>query len=233
MNDVERVKFPGSTTHLNRQSGLAFYVRCELPGGQPTLQITTDETWRVRRNPEGRWNAADFADADWATAQPLPAGVTPVDEGPGLEPLTRKDFANLPVELGPQLSPAVSTAAHVGEIRASLLAADPLQVALDRPNREIVVPVRGSAATTIQALELTNGATLNWRLEKASLKFAPEAVRDSAAWLDRIYRHALGRAPSLAESAVAAEILGQPVKPEGVADFLWTLVNLPEFQLIN
>ena len=52
-------------------------------------------------------------------------------------------------------------------IRASLLAADPLQVALDRPNREIVMPARASAATTIQALELTNGATLNAKLQKA------------------------------------------------------------------
>jgi mono/diheme cytochrome c family protein len=232
MNDVERAKFLASLTHLNKVSGTAFYARIELKDSEP-LQITTDATWRVRRSPEGRWGAVDFADADWALAQPLPAGVTPVDEGPSLQPITRKDFANLPVELGPQLSPVVSTAAHVGEIRAALLAADPLQVALDRPNREIVTPVRLSVATTLQALELTNGSTLNAKLQKAAVKLAPEAKAAPAAWLEKVYRHALGRAPSPAELGIATEILGEPVSAEGVADFLWSLVNLPEFQLIN
>jgi mono/diheme cytochrome c family protein len=232
MNDVERPKFPGSVTHLNKLSGLAFYTRIELKDQEP-LQITTDETWRVQRNPDGPWAALNYRDADWALAQPLPAGVTPVDEGPSLEPITRKDFANLPVDLGPQLRPAVSTAAHVGEIRTSLLAADALQIALDRPNREIVTPVRANTATTIQALELTNGATLNAKLQKAATKFAPEASAAPAAWIDKTYRHALGRGPSPTELALATEILGRPVAPEGVADFLWMLVNHPEFQLIN
>jgi len=233
MNDVERKKFLGSVTHLNQRSGLAFYVRCALPGDNPSLQLTTDETWRVRRNPAGAWNTAAFSDATWKTAQPLPDGVAPVDEGPGLEPLTRKDFANMPVILGSQLSCAVSTAARAGAIRASLLAADPLQAALDRPNREVVIPARTTAATTIQALELTNGATLNGRLQRIAAKFSPEAARDPAGWLCRIYFHALGRLPTPEEQAVTLEMLGNPVKPDAVADVLWALVNLPEFQLIN
>ena len=127
----------------------------------------------------------------------------------------------------------MSTAAHVGEIRASLLASDPLQIALDRPNREIVTPVRLSAATTIQALELTNGATLNAKLQKAAAKFMAEATASPGAWLDEIYRHALGRRPSPAELGLATEILGKPVTAEGITDLLWMLVNHPEFQLIN
>ena len=127
----------------------------------------------------------------------------------------------------------MSTAAYAGRIRAALLASDPLQVALDRPNREIVIPVRANAATTIQALELTNGSTLNTRLQKAAAKLAPEAARDPAAWLDGIYRHTLSRMPSPVEREIAKELLGHPATPEGVADFLWVLVNLPEFQLIN
>ena len=30
MNDTERKNFPGSVTHLNVRSGLAFFLRCEL-----------------------------------------------------------------------------------------------------------------------------------------------------------------------------------------------------------
>ncbi len=232
MNDVERAKFPASLTHLNKQCGLAFYARLASPGSAP-MHITTDETWRVRRAPDGRWAVPEYADKDWAGAKALPAGVTPVDEGPSLEPLTRRDFANLPVELGPQLTPIVSTAAQAGRIRAALLASDPLQVALDRPNREFVVPARANAATTIQALELTNGSTLNARLQQAAAKFVPEAVLNSEVWLDRVYRHTLSRAPSPAERAIAGELLGSPATAESVADFLWVLLNLPEFQLIN
>ena len=206
---------------------------CLLPGEADAVQITSDETWRVRRNPDGGWNALTFADADWSMAQPLPPGVAPVDEGPGLEPLNRKDFANIPVELGPSLSPAVSTAAHVGKIRSPLLAADPVQVALDRPNREIVIPVRASAATTLQALELTNGGTLNAKLQHAATKSAPDAQRDPAAWLDRTFRTTLARPPSPAERDVTLTMLGAKPSPDALADFLWALVNLPEFQLIR
>jgi hypothetical protein len=233
MNDVERSKYPASLIHLNPRSGLAFYARLVPAGGGEPRQIVSDATWRVRRSPVGRWGAVDYSDSDWALAQPLPAGVTPIDEGPSLEPIHRQDFANLPVELGPQLIPIISTVAQPGHIRAALLAADPLQVALDRPNREVVIPARATAATTLQALELTNGITLDARLEKAAARLAPEAARDPQAWLDRIYRHALGRPPTSAEREIAGEMVGHPVTANGVADFLWAIVNLPEFQLIN
>ena len=44
--------------------------------------------------------------------------------------------------------------------RAGLVAANPLMLALGRPNREQVVTTRTSAATTLQTLELLNGPTL-------------------------------------------------------------------------
>lgn len=233
MNDEEKKKFPASLTHLNAQSGVAFYLRCVPRGGKEILEVRTDETWRVRRSPDGAWRTAEFSDGHWLPAAVLPEGALPVDEGPSLEPVTRKDFANLPVELGPQLKPAVSTAAQPGQLRAAFLAADPLQVALDRPNREVVVPVRASAATTIQALELTNGMTLDKKLQKAADILISKVRADTDGWLTRTFRHALGRAPSAAERSVALELLAAPAKREGVTDLLWTIVNHPEFQLIN
>lgn len=230
MNDAERKKFPASTEHLNKQSGIAFFLRCGLPN---PVDVVSDETWRVQRNPEGAWNAANLVDSTWALAKPLPDGVTPIDEGPGLEPISRKDFANMPVELGSQLSAAVGTASNVGKIRASMLAADPLQVALDRPNREVVIPARATAATTMQALELTNGATLDSRLQNAAARVSAEAAADPAKWVANIYRLTLSRDPSDTERQLALELLGQQPKPESVADLLWAIVNLPEFQLIN
>ena len=66
-------------------------------------------------------------------------------------------------------------------IRAALVAADPLTTALGRPNREQVVTVRSTAATTLQGLELTNGETLAHILERGAkplLALEPVLVND-------------------------------------------------------
>ena len=233
MNEDERKKYPASTAHLNAQSGFAFYLKCTLPEGRAAFQLGTDETWRSRRNPEGAWTTVAYADAEWSPALPLPAGIAPVDEGPSLPPVTRKDFANIPVELGPQLGSAVSTAAQPGKVRAALLAADPLMVALDRPNREVVVPARANLSTTIQALELTNGATLNAKLQRAAANLVETAGTNPGALIDRLFRAALSRSPAAEERDAIRDFLGESPKAGPLADFLWSLVNHPEFQLIN
>jgi hypothetical protein len=151
-----------------------------------------------------------------------------------LPPIRRQDFANIPVDLGPPLRAACSTAAAglTGKMRASLLAADPLQVALDRPNREIVITSRSNTATTLQALELTNGSTLAKAIDRAAAKIA-ESEQSRILCVDRLYRETLGRGPREKECHVALELLGPKMTPAGVADLLWALLNLPEFQFIR
>ena len=227
------MKYPASITHLNAQSGLAFYLCCKSAEHKELQEVFTDETWRVRRNPEMPWDALDLADKNWASAKPLPDGIAPIDEGPALEPLTRRDFANLPVILGTQLAPAVSIIKQAAKIRASLLASDSLQSALDRPNREQIVTARPALPTTLQALELTNGKLLNRRLKTTAARLAPEAVKDPGLWVEKLYNQLLSRPPNAGERAIALELLSRPVAPAGVEDLLWVLVNLPEFQLIN
>ena len=95
------------------------------------------------------------------------------------------------------------------------------------------VPRSITAATTIQALELTNGATLDARLQSAAKKLQPDAAKDPAAWVARTYRTLLNREAAAEEKQIALELLGTEPKPEALADFLWAIVNLPEFQLIN
>ena len=233
MNSTERGQHPESINHLNKTPGLAFHTSIQLHGDRPPVQIGTDATWRVRRAPDATWADMKSPDKDWALAKPLPAGVAPVDEVPSLPPVRRRDFANIPVELGPILRPAVTTAAFAREIRAAMLAANPLEAALDRPNREVVMPARTTVATTIQALELTNGSTLDSMLKAAATKLAPDAAKNPAGWLDAVFRHLLSRSPTDEERKSALELLGPEPKPEAVADFLWAVVNLPEFQLIH
>jgi hypothetical protein len=231
LNDVEVRQYPASRNHLNAVSGVGFCLR--LQEGRSIRDIVTDDSWRVLRAPEGSWREAGYEDGEWLQAIALPPGVAPVDEGPGLPPIRRHDFANEPIELADPLRKATSTAAQPGHIRASLRGADTLMLALDRPNREQVMTSRLTAATTLQALELTHGNSLNDRLKRTAHTLLGSATNSPEAWIGEIYLHMLGRAPSAAELRLAREMLGTPVTQEGVADFLWTVTMLPEFDFIQ
>ncbi len=123
-------------------------------------------------------------------------------------------------------------AAHPGTIRASLVAADPLLVALARPNREQVVTTRPTVATTLQALELTNGETLAGVLKRGAESLLAAAPALEPNLIPGLYEKALGRKPTGPELQLALEMVGQPLQPTGVEDLLWSLAMLPEFQLI-
>ena len=115
--------------------------------------------------------------------------------------------------------------------RAALIHADPLLSALGRSNREQVVTDRPKLATTLQALELTNGTPLSTLLEKGVKKWS-ESAAEPAQLVEQVYRRALLRSPTAAELVLAGEVLGAPATPDGVEDLLWALIMLPEFQLI-
>jgi mono/diheme cytochrome c family protein len=154
-----------------------------------------------------------------------------VFRGPGIRRLSAEEFRDAVAQLtGIWYSKAEFPAAET-EIRCSLVAADPLAVALGRPNREQVVTSRADSATTLQALELTNGATLAGVLKRAALIMVefPTMTDDL---LERLYRRAFARSPTAAERALGEDLLGQPPQKDGVEDLLWAMVMLPEFQLI-
>lgn len=219
---------PQLAHHLNGRSGVAFYAKYWVGGA--AVELMTDATWKVRRAPEVDPTPATFDDTPWMSARQL-KGPAPMDEGPALEPSGKPSEPGM--DLGQRLPAAVAGAIRAGHIRAALRTSNPLLVALDRPNREVVVPVRSDVATTFQALELTNGATLDQTLKAASTRLLAEVAQDPAAWVEDAYLHALARKPTEAEKKAALETLGQPVKAEGVADVLWALSMLPEFQLVN
>ena len=118
-----------------------------------------------------------------------------------------------------------------GRTRSSLVPADPLMVALDRPNREQVVTVRQSIPTTLQALELTNGGTLNDTLKRGAAKLA--SSNDTKTLVQQTYTKAFSRKPGWTERRAASQLVGDgKPTPAGTEDFLWTIVMQPEFQLI-
>jgi len=119
-------------------------------------------------------------------------------------------------------------------VRAALVKSNELMRSLGRPNREQVVTTRSDILTTLEALDLSNGQVFNDILARgavALLKSRPTAKAEALA--DTIYLGALGHRPTAGELAASRELIGSPPTPEGLADLLWVLFTLPEFQLIR
>ena len=64
-----------------------------------------------------------------------------------------------------------------------------------------------------------------------SSKASPSASAD--ALIESVYLRRCRPPPTPAELATARELLGAPVTPDGLADLLWAVFMLPEFQLIR
>ncbi|MFP6737400.1 MAG: DUF1553 domain-containing protein [Planctomycetota bacterium] len=117
------------------------------------------------------------------------------------------------------------------EARSSLAFADQLQVALGRPNREQVVSRRESVATLLQALELTNGKTLDRIITWNSKQLLAQEHKSSARLIKAVYNRGLSREPSEAELDTLKALVGTPASAQGIEDLLWTILMHPEFQL--
>lgn len=168
----------------------------------------------VFRGPElKRMTAEEFLDAVWAIT-----GAGP-------------DKPNAPVK---GASARADEAEARPKVRASMVNSDLLMRSLGRPNREQVVTTRGDVLTTLQALDLSNGQILTDTVTQGAaniLKAEPEATPDQL--IESIYVQALCRRPTDDERATARELIGSPATPDGLADLLWVVFVLPEFQLIR
>ncbi|HZM05490.1 MAG TPA: DUF1549 domain-containing protein, partial [Candidatus Saccharimonadales bacterium] len=125
-------------------AGLYIYARVRGPERGPgkVMDFVSDASWVATDQETAGWEKPDFDAGAWKPIDVLGTG--------GMAPW----------RLSSTLIATQFSALHSGNVRAVLVAADPLQVALGRPNREQVVTTRATEATTLQALELTNGKTL-------------------------------------------------------------------------
>lgn len=115
--------------------------------------------------------------------------------------------------------------------RASLVKNDAFLTALGRPNRENVLTSRSTEANLLQALEVTNGERFNNTLRLGAKKWMAQ-YPDGEELIENVYIKALGRQPLEDEMEIALKVLGENPRAEHVEDFLWSVMLLPEFQLI-
>jgi hypothetical protein len=175
-------------------------------------EISTED-YVFRGSEVKRMTAEQFLDTIWQITGTAPAR------------------ADAPVKL-PAFEPGVPKGRQF--IRAALVRSDPLMRALGRPNREQVVTTRPDVLTTLQALDLSNGQILATQLNrgaagilKANAKIGSEKV------IELIYLEAFCRRPTPEEMEAAGPVVGTPPTVDGLADLLWCVLMLPEYQLIR
>lgn len=174
-----------------------------------------------------------------------PSGDDDVFRGPEIRRMTAEQFldaVNMVTLLAPdKISAPVkpppfdeSIPAERRFVRASLMKTDSLMQSLGRPPREQVVTTRPDQLTTLQAMDLANGKILDDLLTRGAnnlMRRLPKNDADAA--VDDVYRRALSRLPTPGERIAARELLGSPMTAPGVADLLWAVFMLPEFQLVR
>ena len=133
--------------------------------------------------------------------------------------------------------PLIEALAHISSpmppVRASLVKCDLLQRALGRPNREQIVSTRPEDLTTLEALDLANGAALSNALVTGAKRLAARKWDSPDALVAWLYTFAIARPPSPDELASARELLGATAGENGVQDLLWAVCMLPEFQIVR
>ena len=193
-------------------AGLWLGIRFQFADGS-TMDLVSDKSWKVSTDGSDGWSKPEFDDTTWRSASELGGA----------------DMA--PWGLAKRMKISGSVLAFGGRFRESMQNKTALTTALGRPNREQVTTERPSAATTLQALALTNGEVLSKLIKDGAAVLAEEGGEQQHL-AKRVFRAALGRAPNQAESAMLAELIRGDNAAESVEDVLWAVTMLPEFQLI-
>ena len=225
---IHGYNFPDTVTKKGLQfkgpnaAGLIANISIAYPEEDPDSQkwhsIGTDASWLWSRETQANWHTTEFDDSQWSKA----AITANANAAPW----------NISQNLLARLIAATEGQSHHGMTRTSLVNDDQLTRTLGRPNREQVLTRRSSVATTLQAIELTNGATLDTALKAGAGYWIQQKIESPQILLEKIYLQALSRIPSKTELKAGLFLLDGQVTSEGIQDILWIITMLPEFQLL-
>lgn len=203
-------------------AALFFQVNVSLKGGA-RVRMATDATWEWTKsvpNARGTFAAAGKAKAKAAEVVWQPVAL-----------VKSEAWRKAEVRMAEMLAGVDGTSSLPA--RASLMKSDMLQRALGRPNREQIVSMRPNELSTLEAIDLSNGQALTNLLAAGAAKLKKRSwssPEELARWL---YVSALSREPAPAELKVAAGMVGPNLSEQGIADLLWAVCMLPEFQTIR
>jgi len=93
--------------------------------------------------------------------------------------------------------------------------------------------MRPNELSTLEAIDLANGQAFTDLLGRGAANLLRRSWKSPDEFTQWLYVSALCRPPSPAELKVAQELLGPRLTEQGVADLLWAVCMLPEFQTIR
>jgi hypothetical protein len=152
-------------------------------------------------------------------------------------PLAKQDFLGRASqdELATALAKIDPPAANAGpSVRSALVKSTYLMRTLGRPNREQVVTTRPDLLTTLEALDLTNGPEFSELLTRGGETLNathPNWTTEQATQF--FFEQFTSRAATPLEVSQASEWLGEKPTAEGLADLMWSVLLLPDCQLVR
>lgn len=192
-------------------AGLLFSLRLTLESGD-TLFVRSDRSWKTTKDTtEVGWTALDYDDSNWEKAWRAGRfdksfwGVLPAFD---FESTEESQF-----------------------VRASLVRQDDFMKTLGRPVRENVTSQRDVTSTLLQSLLLTNSSLFHEKINQAARLWLADG-QSPITVIEELYQQALGRAPSKREKRILRKQLKSTEPEEFLEDVIWSIVLLPEFQLI-
>ena len=86
----------------------------------------------------------------------------------------------------------------------------------------------------MEALDLSNSPLLAETLTRGAKNVLKTSfAKDSPTLIAWLYNFALARQPTTAESTTSMQLLGPVPTQNGVEDLLWSVLMLPEFQIVR
>jgi hypothetical protein len=124
-------------------------------------------------------------------------------------------------------------AGGVQMVRASLLKNDFLMRSLGRPQREQIVSMRPEELTTLEAIDLSNGAVLADYLRRGAAGLHSRWSGDRAGLIKYLCQFAWSRDPGPDEQSAMLESLSENPSAAEIEDLIWAVIMTPEFLLVR
>jgi hypothetical protein len=197
-------------------AGLFFAARWNDVDGEMS-RLVSDETWQWSKHLPDKAGKYKQSPADWQPAK-LASGQ-------------QVWMSRVERELASLLVQGSSSSQKM--VRASLLKSDFLTRSLGRPNRDQIVTVRPLELTTLEAIDLSNGESLASILRQGAANLLVRDWKSPEEFIDWLYQFGLCRQPTAEELAILKEAVGPKLTAAAMEDILWSVVMLPEFQLVR
>jgi hypothetical protein len=192
------------------------FFQASIGRGEAAQTIVSDTTWE--------WTSK-IPKNDGKFAEP------PEDWQPAVAVANQEIWAAVRGDLQSSLARAAYVPQHM--MRAALLKSDPLMRTLGRPNRDQIVTMRPNDLSTLEAIDLANGARLAKMLSDGAQNLLGRQWHSRDELVQWLYRLALSRAPTAEERDVALELIGEELSQRGIEDLLWAVIMLPEYQFVR